>query len=542
MRGPRLAIVLPFVLWLLQSAVWTAPAQSLPGHGLSASERPTYIAVLGHVARPGVYETTEDFPSLFDVVRRAGGLRQTASHNVRIIRHGRAGQQAYYFSDSRLKLFRGDVVVVEGMRSGGSGRIPQHLPTVESDPSGSLATIQLALVNLIDRPVVIRLPPDQATLSDITAILRQPQESIPHIRVIEDGTAHLRRNGPITPSTLLESGSVLVFDPALVAVDRLPPLPDPIATDKLNSLQPTAMQPDRQTAGLRAGARESEITEADELRNGVAHVPTPGVLRAPDDGLRADEIDESPPNTVADDAVDLFDDSLFDAIWNGGSRISAGSSESESIAKRRIGDDKDVHRARPMDVPLGTEPRQTPSIANDRQSDRFADQPTPSSATRSMLTTIAIAVVACLLAVVGFTFLWSMARRTRSSAENRPGRARPFKKVFNSLIENELPVMEEPLDRPAKTEFYRRPTGVRNIRIDGGHSIDGPHIRPPRPDSGGSRQTTGRPSEHQGGPREAAASKPKGPTGTPLARSEEAPSGLLDRVLSAIHAAGAHVS
>ncbi|MBI5758877.1 MAG: SLBB domain-containing protein, partial [Planctomycetales bacterium] len=219
-----------------------------------ATSRGQFFGILGQVAKPGVYELPADRRTLNDLIEAAGGLTANASNNLRIVRRGRSGGQAFFQPRIRFELLPGDVFISDRRRTGigafggaGSGaanrdsrdstvfvttpdRSGQGGTTTagrESD-SGTSNVVQLGVVGLIDRPVVIAMPADQATLQTVLTTLHQPREGARQITLLRDGSTS--QTVPLTEAakTVLTTGTVLVFDQKSAQTETLPKLPAPV--------------------------------------------------------------------------------------------------------------------------------------------------------------------------------------------------------------------------------------------------------------------------------------------------------------------------
>jgi hypothetical protein len=182
-----------------------------------AADRVACFGILGEVVRPGVYQLPAGC-TFGDLVRQAGGVTQFANGNARVFRGARLAQQLFVATSDAQLLCPGDLIVLE--RSG-TAQLPSEpaakatakSPGRSHEPSAVQAEVQIGLINLIDRPVVLKLPAEQASLARIVESLRQPSELIDSIRVV--GPAPDIR-GPADAGGAvrkLRSGTVLIFPP-----------------------------------------------------------------------------------------------------------------------------------------------------------------------------------------------------------------------------------------------------------------------------------------------------------------------------------------
>jgi hypothetical protein len=182
---------------------WQAP---------SAAEH--HVAILGQVRRPGVYRFSGagPAPGLPQIVEFAGGLTANASSTLRLVRHGRSGQLLFLNQETVEQLQAGDVLIVDEQSGGGVSR-----ERLNADEVG----IQVALVGLLDRPVVLKLRSAQARLDILTSSLNQPMSAVLAARVIRSDS-RTDAFGAQTPDLPLGNGAVVVYDPRSILRSELP--------------------------------------------------------------------------------------------------------------------------------------------------------------------------------------------------------------------------------------------------------------------------------------------------------------------------------
>ncbi len=199
-----------------------------------ASTKGGYFGIMGAVAQPGVYFAQEQHITLSDLLKLAGGASPAAGGGVRIVRQGRGGMQTFLSPDSKYEIMNGDVVLLEAQRAQvktGLREYPKDTPaggtvaTSNATSSKLPPLAQLAFVNLQPQPIVVPVPSDQATLVSVMKWLHQDGESPPFVRVIAPNPVLRQNSSRPVDQQLLESGTVLVFDPATVKRERLPAFP-----------------------------------------------------------------------------------------------------------------------------------------------------------------------------------------------------------------------------------------------------------------------------------------------------------------------------
>jgi hypothetical protein len=231
---------------LIALVVWTgcccaltagepAPASATPASDTPASSieapRAIYFGVMGEVARPGVYAAPANL-TLSALIKKAGGITPEANKSVRIFRGGLLAEQAFLGSGELPPLLANDLIVVGTCALSRPKPAGTELVTEKSSRPNmppATAAVQVAFLNLLDRPVIVKMSADQARLPQIVELLGQPAECATKIRVFAPLGAgpHETDSGEQTKHPL-ESGTVLVFSKAVIAREALPPLPEPI--------------------------------------------------------------------------------------------------------------------------------------------------------------------------------------------------------------------------------------------------------------------------------------------------------------------------
>jgi SLBB domain-containing protein len=233
MRLWRLATAL--VVWMASLSASNA-AETPSGPALSApprvsptggSSRPLYFGVMGEVACPGTY-SAHGVWTLAELIKKAGGVTPEANKTVRIFRGGVLIEQVFLGTGESPPLSPNDLIVVGTTNPAGPHIAPAE-PDQESD-TPAVSAVQLAFVNLLDRPVIVKMPSEQATLPRIVDVLGQPAESAATLRVFPPlgGSPREAESADEKPRPL-ESGTVLVFPAASIHADVLPVFPTPIA-------------------------------------------------------------------------------------------------------------------------------------------------------------------------------------------------------------------------------------------------------------------------------------------------------------------------
>lgn len=152
---------------------------------------------------------------------------------MRIFRGGMLAEQVFLGSGELPPLLANDLIVVGTSASSRPKPAGRELLTEKSDRanvSPATTAVQVAFLNLLDRPVIVKMSADQAKLPQIIELLGQPAASAAKIRVFAPlGAGLLAANADEQAKRALDSGTVLVFSAASLSRESLPPLPEPIA-------------------------------------------------------------------------------------------------------------------------------------------------------------------------------------------------------------------------------------------------------------------------------------------------------------------------
>lgn len=257
-----------------------------------------HIAILGQVLRGGVYEVPSTPFTLNDVVQMAGGVSGQANGSVRIIRQGRGGYQTFLSANNNYKLWTGDVVVVEQRFQPQRGAGLRQATTIQfgqSTPAASPAinpVVAIACVHLTDKPVVLDIPAELASVRGVLQLLRYPVPMSASLAVIQPGRGQqtVSLNNMQDPLKLV-SGAVLVFEPGTVITQRLPALPPVI---RLTDARSSAADPHEggipgtSPASLLPASRPQPLVKEFTVPTGSRSVlpPLPGVAGfSPTSGL-----------------------------------------------------------------------------------------------------------------------------------------------------------------------------------------------------------------------------------------------------------------
>ena len=221
LRSLQIALVVGISALPLSTAADTV-SNAVRATSVPSSQQIAYLGVMGEVPRPGVYSTSARL-TLAELVAKAGGVTRGASGSARVFRGGRLAVLVFLGSGTSTSLFPGDLVVIE-RRNPDRGTVSRRHTGAANSPE-----VQIAFLNLIDRPVVLKMIAEIATVSHIVELLGQRTDLAAKVRVIPPAGSVVRDSGSNAAlSRPLESGTVLVFSGCSIRSELLPALGEPI--------------------------------------------------------------------------------------------------------------------------------------------------------------------------------------------------------------------------------------------------------------------------------------------------------------------------
>ena len=220
------------------------PVQMQRGADPASPSTQIHVAVVGAVRNPAVYRTKRPL-TFVELIDAAGGPDADASSSVQIVRQGRIDRLIY---DPRTPvaqnygpLLDGDVII---LRPQPGVRNAMYQTTTAGDDAGRRAAgVQhamrprlsyVACLGLLDRPVVLPLNPDEATLPILLSqMLRLSGPPAAGVRVVANA-AQLPVDG------VLANGTVIEFDRRVIGPRDLQPIQEYPAAREVEAATPTA--------------------------------------------------------------------------------------------------------------------------------------------------------------------------------------------------------------------------------------------------------------------------------------------------------------
>lgn len=446
-----------------------------------------FVGLLGQVTRPGVYEIERKGTVLGDLLQSIGGLAKDASGQFRIIRNGRPGQMTSYSGAAQFELMPGDLIVADARPSQLSQRATNAKQT-----SGE--SVQVGFVNLIDRPVVLKLKSEHASVAEILSIMRQDPGLASQIKIVVP-SSH-RGHAQPGPETQLVSETVLIFPPSSVKTDRIAMLPEPYMLKResgASSPSSNATPPTAPRANL-----SPDVTQAPRSQPSVGSWPDSTPL--PQSSQPISRSNDFSPQTEAEVPAPPADGNMPP---NRGSGVRG--------APRRPTQDQS---ARDSEMTLAPPAEETPDNAaapppllKDYVQRRHLSEAKQDIADKGKLTVddlddavavpdkansgwsiwpLMVTAGVGLLALVGFGL--ALRRRSPATAPGSPitttptpsstiqkSQSVPRRDLLDAIIDNQLPLTEERVPFASPMQFHGRPQPPKTIRMDQRHPLPKPH-------------------------------------------------------------------
>ncbi len=251
-----------------------------------------YFGVMGQVAKPGVYELDTPQPQLLDLIGHAGGLTTQATNQIRVVRQGNAGQSMYFTPTLYFPLISGDIVVADGPLISRVSKRQRTLPrprspirnadfVEEEDGDNSENYAQVALMNVLDRPVILPVPEAHANVRAVVAYLGQTAAVAAEVEALPVGPGRGFVNGDHTASAKFIVPTVLYFNPQSLDRSELPKFPDLYKPGEHDSAPPRRIEEPKTAALLPKEAASVERFQRPGLHSTVV-LPVPAASDFPE--------------------------------------------------------------------------------------------------------------------------------------------------------------------------------------------------------------------------------------------------------------------
>jgi hypothetical protein len=499
----------------------TAPAERTPGvpaRILDLDALPSgvnqgalrHCSIIGAVRYPGTYAASRSSVLLKSLIEHAGGLTDHAAGTVRILQNGRQQQVTYSPDSPPVVVPPESVVIIDSAQAGA------HVSAEDAT-----AYTDIACVHLLDRPVVLWLKPEDATLQHLLTLLGQPAGAEDFVQVLQTPA------GRGTPHGSLTSGSVVVFEPArldrtaLNQVLQRWPLQDLITIDET----------------VASGSRNTAVADVLQfLQNGMRPAtvePVPEALAAPSTTTNAGlAVETSLPQSVSMAAAETQDSLAAPAgedherqlpllapprrVQRMNDPVSEDRTVADASARNvtavpasesgTLGEPPHVEPASAIQLRTFPESGPSPLTLREPQATRieqsgvkpaanWQDEPARESISQrdtavnfsgngTMLGGLALG----LLGGWGLMLAWSRITRRRTRDERTAERIETYasaltepritspQSALDALIHNTTPILEEPAVPQGSLSFHGRSVGYRYLVRHGAHPLQGPHF------------------------------------------------------------------
>lgn len=457
--------------------------QSKVSWALDTTQQP-YVGLLGQVARPGVYEIENRGVRLGDLLKEIGGLARDASGQFRIIRNGRPGQMTSYAGAAQFELMAGDLVIADAQYS--------TFASNTNAKSAASTAVQIGFVNLVDRPVVLKLRREHASLNEILALMRQDEGLASQIQII--APPNQRSAAQTRPETPLPSETVLIFPANAVRAARLAPLPEPFKLKRDDDEDTTQQSAPR--TNISPDVTQSPRTQPPRTQPSVGtwqdSQPLPQAARAVSqpNSEPATDIAEVPP--PPSEAATIKRAGGVRGAPRGQDRIAR---DSQMVLAPPAETNDRAPAPQPImadDLPdepslLNAHSQRRPILADQEQLtdldlDDVKTKADSASSSWSIWPPILTAGVG-LLALIGFSL--SLRRRTQTAHAAPPApptilSPKPVRRdSLEAIINDQLPLTEERVPFASQMQFHGRPLPPKTIRLDQSHTLPKPHLQEP---------------------------------------------------------------
>ena len=457
--------------------------QSKVSWALDTTQQP-YVGLLGQVTRPGVYEIENRGVRLGDLIKEIGGLARDASGQFRIIRNGQPGQMVSYSSAAQYELMAGDLVIADAQYSspGSSTNAKQ----------ASSTAVQIGFVNLVDRPVVLKLRREHASLNEILTLMRQDEGLASQIKII--APPNQRSAAQSRPETPLPSETVLIFPPNGVRAARLAPLPEPF---KLKRDDEDATQQPAPRANI-----SPDVTQLPRTQPLRTQQPSIGTWQDSQPLPHAARSISQPNSEPVTDVAEVPPPPAEAATAKRAGGVRGTPRRQDLIARDSqmvLAPPAEPHDRAPAPQPiLADDEPDEPSLLNahsprrpipaDREqlTDLDVDDAEAKADTASSNWSIWPPILTAgvgLLALIGFSL--SLRRRTQTAHAVLPTpptilSPKPVRRdSLEAIINDQLPLTEERVPFASQMQFHGRPLPPKTIRLDQSHTLPKPHLQEP---------------------------------------------------------------
>jgi len=473
MRTPSVivsAAMLSGALWSAAAPAADAPYGRLTGIAAAPTEPAVvqatavvpesefgHCSLVGAVQHPGTYRSAGGTVLLETLLEQAGGLAGNSSGIVRILHDGRQQMINLAISSGSEIVPQGSVIVADA---------------AEGAPSDDRTFVDIACVQLCDRPVVLCLKPSDATLPRLLGLLGQSSELAAAVRVV------VPSGHPSTADFALPSGTVVLFDPttlnqpALADILSRAPLNDVVDVEPVQHQQVAAetvaqLESLEQFLAVGTAAPATDTTPVSESTFRPLTAPLPTTSAIPPSLA----VTLAAPEPVVETESEVPQVRPVSALQLQSVSGPAGRPDEQFTAE-------DYLRAKQRAMAAQAEQDSQETV------DEVVSPAAASVNARWLdLGTSIAAWLLCAFAAYGAFGIWMRQHgrrretlRTEMAIElPKPAPIVESRTALSQLIDNSLPLREEDAPAPSQT-FHGRTVGFRYLIRSGPHPLQGPHF------------------------------------------------------------------
>jgi|GEM_PF-5523113 len=404
-----------------------------------------YYGAIGFVEKKGVFEFSAPCANLEELVQRAGGLSKNATGNLKIVHADGTESHTFYSPALQQKLLPNDILVVEGIFDH-SERERQGIPLQNR--------IRIGLINLVDRPVILKVRRDLTSVDRLLKYLHQPPELVGSLRTVQPTGSPLQKTK--TAKQFLVDGSIIVFAPGSTNKEEIPFHavfePMSVAQVPANLMQRTNhvrnSRFSRSAKSRMSNSKDSDVSSAQfdlqptsskSDRHRVTNL-SPGWATESTSSHQADEESKAELAAIA--------------------RVDDGNSEDTSSTSQTIA---------AIDSIQLDEDQSTGDHSTSRWKQKLASP---------MFVTI-LSILGLVVLFSGF-LLRSIFRTSQAVEQTRLKKTRQ-RNYLKSLIEDDIPIVSLEVQHPGNFKLFDKAKGEKYLRIDAAHQIRRPQFLPRKP-------------------------------------------------------------
>lgn len=475
MRTPSVilsAAVLSGALWGAAVPAADVPFARLTGVDAAAAESPVvqaatcvpqsdfgHCSVVGAVQHPGTYRSTVGNVLLQTLLEQAGGFTGESSGIVRILHDGRQQIINLAVSPGAVVVPQGSVIVADcGAAASASER----------------SFVDVACVQLCDRPVVLCLQPSDATLPRLLSLLGQPTDLATSVRVVVPAGHQLAADLAIPSGTVVLFNPTTVDQPALADILSRSPLNDLVEPELVEHQQVAAetveqLESLEQFLNVGNAAPATDAVFAPATSVSPLTAPLPGTSAIPPS--LAQTLAAPEPVHVVEPERDTLQVRPVSALQLQSISGPAGRPDEEFTAEDYL---RAKQRAMAIKAAHGPE----------EAADEVVSSTAPDAQSQWLhIGTSITAWLLCAFAAYGAFGIWMRQhgrRREQLRSETtielpKPAPVIESRSALSQLIDNSLPLREEETAAPSQV-FHGRTVGFRYLIRSGPHPLQGPHF------------------------------------------------------------------